>query len=275
MWHGRARKVHMPKVVDPGQRREAIADAVLAVVAREGLSAATLRNVAAEANLAIGSVRHYFDSHDELIIFAAQELDRRISRRVRAHAEQIFANTSRSANTNRSANTDRSTNTERHGVSGRSTTNDRQPVSDRSTNIAGPVNGGLEQVPADSGGRAERRRLSEELLAEWLPLDDARHRETVLRHTFTVAARTRPELRPQADALRDTMIAIIHRVLTGARDQGGLSPDIDIDTDADIDLETARLHALLDGLSLQGLTEPRHVRKILRHHLDGLTGRHS
>ncbi|BEL07138.1 TetR family transcriptional regulator C-terminal domain-containing protein [Actinoplanes sichuanensis] len=175
--------------------------------ARDGLAAATLRNVAAEANLAIGSIRHYFDGHDELIIFAAQELGRRISQRVRAHAEQIFAN-------------------------------------------------------ADN--RAERRRLSEALLEEWLPLDGDRHRETVLRHTFTVAARTRAELSPHAEALRDTMIAIIHRVLTSARDQGGLSPEIDIG------LETARLHALLDGLSLQGLTEPRHVRRVLRHHLDAL-----
>jgi AcrR family transcriptional regulator len=198
-------------MVDPQQRREAIADAVLAVVARGGLAAATLGTVAAEARLAIGSVRHYFDGHDELIIFAAQELNRRIAARVWARAEAI----------------------------------DKSPA----------------------GSRARRRRQSEELLAEWLPLDEARHREAILRHTFIAAARNRPELQPHARSLQDEMAAIVHRVLTEARSAGGVPATFDVG------LETARLCALLDGLSAQTTLPGSHHRpgEVLRLHLDSLS----
>src|SRR3954468_19820411 len=81
----------VPRIVDPEARRTAVVDALFRVVRREGVEQASLRNVAEEAGLAIGSVRHYFDGHDELIIFAAQELHRRISDRVWARAEQILA----------------------------------------------------------------------------------------------------------------------------------------------------------------------------------------
>jgi AcrR family transcriptional regulator len=196
----------VPKIVDPEQRRAAIADAVLAVVAAGGLEAASLRNVADQAGLAIGSVRHYFGGHDELIIFALGELNRRIGERVWAHAERIA-------------------------------------VSDR----------------------ADRRRLSEELLAEWLPVDETRRRESVLRYTFAVAARTRASLKDQAASLRETMAQIVRRVLSEARAAGGLAPGLDVE------IEVARLCALLDGLSLQGVTgpaDPGLLRAVLRRHLD-------
>ncbi|GGX97427.1 TetR/AcrR family transcriptional regulator [Streptomyces hiroshimensis] len=80
----------MPKIVDPGARRRAVAEAVLRVVSRSGLEAASLRNVAEEAGLAIGSVRHYFSDHDEMMIFAMGELTGRIETRVRAHADRIL-----------------------------------------------------------------------------------------------------------------------------------------------------------------------------------------
>lgn len=64
----------MPKIVDPGARRRAVADAVLRVIGREGVEGASLRNVAEEAGLAIGSVRHYFRDHDELLLFTMREL---------------------------------------------------------------------------------------------------------------------------------------------------------------------------------------------------------
>ncbi|MGK5729041.1 TetR/AcrR family transcriptional regulator [Streptomyces sp. URMC 124] len=80
----------MPKIVDPGARRRAVAEAVLRVVGRRGLEAASLRNVAEEAGLAIGSVRHYFGDHDELVIFAMEELTGRIERRVRARVDRLL-----------------------------------------------------------------------------------------------------------------------------------------------------------------------------------------
>jgi AcrR family transcriptional regulator len=72
--------------VDVGERRELIADATLAVIAREGVEHATLRNVADEAELAIGSVRHYFAGQAEVVSFAMRRLAERIGARVLAVA---------------------------------------------------------------------------------------------------------------------------------------------------------------------------------------------
>lgn len=60
----------MPKIVDADQRREHVADAVYRVIAESGLTQASLRNVAQEAGLALGSVRHYFDDQAELMEYA-------------------------------------------------------------------------------------------------------------------------------------------------------------------------------------------------------------
>ncbi|MBB5122331.1 TetR family transcriptional regulator [Streptomyces eurocidicus] len=79
----------MPKIVDPRARRRDVAEATLRVVARSGLEAASLRNVAEEAGLAVGSVRHYFSDHDELVVFAMRHLVDRIDRRVRAHIDHL------------------------------------------------------------------------------------------------------------------------------------------------------------------------------------------
>ncbi|HEX6343943.1 TetR/AcrR family transcriptional regulator [Umezawaea sp.] len=81
----------MPRIVDAEARRRAVVDALFRVVRREGVEQASLRNVADEAGLAIGSVRHYFDSHDELLVFALQELEERVGVRLRTGAERIFA----------------------------------------------------------------------------------------------------------------------------------------------------------------------------------------
>ncbi|MCC4320458.1 MULTISPECIES: TetR/AcrR family transcriptional regulator [Streptomyces] len=78
----------MPKIVDPEQRRRDVVDAVFRVVARGGIQQATLRNVAAEAGLAVGSVRHYFASHRELLMAAAREMVRRVDVRVAAQRER-------------------------------------------------------------------------------------------------------------------------------------------------------------------------------------------
>ncbi|UNO40611.1 TetR/AcrR family transcriptional regulator [Streptomyces sp. MST-110588] len=81
----------MPKIVDPLTRRRAVADAVLRVVGREGVEGASLRNVAEEAGLAIGSVRHYFSDHDETIIFAMRELIGRLEGRLHGHIERLLS----------------------------------------------------------------------------------------------------------------------------------------------------------------------------------------
>ncbi|MFJ6619858.1 TetR/AcrR family transcriptional regulator [Kitasatospora sp. NPDC091335] len=80
----------MPKVVAPETRRQDVARAVLRIVSRDGLEHASLRNIAEEAGLAIGSVRHYFDNQADVLIFAMEELRRRIDTRIRVHAEKLL-----------------------------------------------------------------------------------------------------------------------------------------------------------------------------------------
>ncbi len=81
----------MPKVVDADARRRLVAEAIFTVVVRDGLAQASLRNVAEEAGLAIGSVRHYFTCADEMIGFALRELVDRIGARLLARAEAALA----------------------------------------------------------------------------------------------------------------------------------------------------------------------------------------
>lgn len=72
----------MPKVIDVEQRRADIADAVLRLAARDGLPAVSLRSVAAESGLNIGSVRHYFDGQRDLMRFAMRSTIDRVSARL-------------------------------------------------------------------------------------------------------------------------------------------------------------------------------------------------
>ena len=74
-------KTRVPKIVDAAQRRQEIVGAVCRIIATDGLERASLREVADEAGLAVGSVRHYFDSSDDLLAYSfAAVSDRLLSR---------------------------------------------------------------------------------------------------------------------------------------------------------------------------------------------------
>ena len=60
----------MPKKVDHTKRREGIAKAAFAVIARDGIAGATLRAVADEANTSSALLMHYIKSKDELLLEA-------------------------------------------------------------------------------------------------------------------------------------------------------------------------------------------------------------
>ena len=66
--HGRATNAHMPRYLDPHERRTEIAAAVWGLLSRGGTSAASFRRVAAETGLAVGSLRH-FAATQELLVF--------------------------------------------------------------------------------------------------------------------------------------------------------------------------------------------------------------
>jgi AcrR family transcriptional regulator len=69
--------------VGPTRRRE-LGEALWRVVLREGIEAASVRKVAAEAGVSKGSLRHVFPSQSELLTFAMQLIVDEVRRRVEA-----------------------------------------------------------------------------------------------------------------------------------------------------------------------------------------------
>jgi len=73
----------MPKEVNHPARRRELADAACRVIARNGLGATTLADVAEESGWSIGSIRHYFPNKDELIAAALWRVGERVDDRIR------------------------------------------------------------------------------------------------------------------------------------------------------------------------------------------------
>jgi TetR/AcrR family transcriptional repressor of bet genes len=72
----------MPKTVDHEQRRRELAEALWRIARRDGLEAATVRHVAAEAGASVGLVQHYFTSKDEMLQFALERLGAELEARL-------------------------------------------------------------------------------------------------------------------------------------------------------------------------------------------------
>jgi AcrR family transcriptional regulator len=73
----------MPKEVDHPARRRELADAACRVIARNGLAATTLADVAEESGWSIGSIRYYFPTKDELVASALWRVGERVDDRIR------------------------------------------------------------------------------------------------------------------------------------------------------------------------------------------------
>jgi len=74
----------VPKIVDAQARRAEIVEAVFRIIAVDGLERASLREVADEAGLAVGSVRHYFAGSEELLSHSFSVVVDRITARLSA-----------------------------------------------------------------------------------------------------------------------------------------------------------------------------------------------
>ena len=72
----------MPKIVDHDARRRDIADAVLRLVARDGVRGASLRSVAAETGCSTGMINHYCGDKQALLLTALREATRRVAERM-------------------------------------------------------------------------------------------------------------------------------------------------------------------------------------------------
>ena len=73
----------MSTAVSPPRRRE-LGEALWRVVLREGIEAASVRKVAAEAGVSTGSLRHVFPRQSDLLTFAMQLIVDEVQRRVEA-----------------------------------------------------------------------------------------------------------------------------------------------------------------------------------------------
>jgi len=78
----------MPKIVNHDAQREKFAEATMRLVARQGLEGVTMRAVAAEAGLSYGSLFHYFNSKDELLMHAVRLSTELQTRRINAYASR-------------------------------------------------------------------------------------------------------------------------------------------------------------------------------------------
>lgn len=73
----------MPKIVDHEKRKAKIAKATWQVILKHGMKGASVRNIAREANLSLGALRHYFPNQDELYAYAMQLVSERVKKRLK------------------------------------------------------------------------------------------------------------------------------------------------------------------------------------------------
>ncbi len=66
----------MPRVVDHEHRRAQIIASTRAVLARDGIEGATMRNIARQARCTTGRITHYFADKDELMIAVLRSIHR-------------------------------------------------------------------------------------------------------------------------------------------------------------------------------------------------------
>src|SRR5262245_35660226 len=79
---------------DPGLRRRQIADALVRVAGRNGLHAATMRAVAAEAGVSLHLVQHYFETKEQLMLYALRQLAERLESQIKDRLGTLGADAS-------------------------------------------------------------------------------------------------------------------------------------------------------------------------------------
>ncbi|MET3683473.1 AcrR family transcriptional regulator [Alkalibacillus flavidus] len=72
----------MPKKIDHTERKDHIIEAMFRIVHRSGFEKATLREIAKEAGLSLGSVQHFFPKQGDIYIDAIEEIYSRFKARM-------------------------------------------------------------------------------------------------------------------------------------------------------------------------------------------------
>lgn len=89
----------MPRLIDRNQRKVDLAEAVWRVIRERGIGAVSVRIVAEEAGVAVGSLRHLFPNRAGLLRYSAELMVQRATDRIRSlppaadpvtHAEDII-----------------------------------------------------------------------------------------------------------------------------------------------------------------------------------------
>lgn len=78
----------MPKQVNHDQRKQIIAEATWEIILKRGIEGTTVRAIAEEANLSLGSLRHYFSSQEELLSYSMELVKERVTGRLEKKFEQ-------------------------------------------------------------------------------------------------------------------------------------------------------------------------------------------
>jgi AcrR family transcriptional regulator len=74
----------VPKIVDHEQRRRELAEALWRVISASGPTAVSIRSVAAEAGWSPGALRYYFPTREDLLVFAMNLSEERVTERLLA-----------------------------------------------------------------------------------------------------------------------------------------------------------------------------------------------
>lgn len=72
----------MPKIVDHELQKERVAEATWRVIQKFGMEQASVRNIAEEAGLSVGSMRHYFSTQTELLAYSMKRVSERVNKRI-------------------------------------------------------------------------------------------------------------------------------------------------------------------------------------------------
>ncbi|PZD95853.1 TetR family transcriptional regulator [Paenibacillus sambharensis] len=72
----------MPKNVNHEEKKDQIAEAAWRVILNHGMEGASVRNIAVEAGISVGALRHYFATQDELLVYAMTLVTEKVKERV-------------------------------------------------------------------------------------------------------------------------------------------------------------------------------------------------
>ncbi|WP_068621781.1 TetR/AcrR family transcriptional regulator [Paenibacillus tuaregi] len=194
----------MPKIVDHEKQKQLLAEATWRIICRHGIQQASVRHIAKEAHMSVGSLRHYFASQSDLFAYSMQLVSERVEKRI------------------------------------------------QSISFNGPP---LEDM--------------KKVLYQLLPIDEESRSEMEVWIAFTTKALSDPALKALNNAVYEKMRfgiqSIVEALISHNLAQPGLDPE----------LETARLHALIDGLAMHAVISPatmssERMQLLVSQHLDAL-----